>query len=112
MSEDWSPDEPLDTEAFEAWDEALDSEDEEAPGSVGAAEGERELDRELFADQAEEEEAGTALDDPERMAELSGGIDDPDGVDVPAAARPRRGEEGWDLDAAERATEGRIGDTE
>ena len=112
MTEDISPDEPLGTEAFEGWDEALDSEDVEAPGRVGAAEGERELDSELFADQAEEEEAGTALDDPERMAELSGGIDDPDGVEVTAAARPRPGEEGWDLDAAERATNERIEDTE
>ncbi len=25
---DWSPDEPLGTETFEAWDEALDAEDE------------------------------------------------------------------------------------
>jgi|SRR5947209_2582087 len=112
MSQDWSPDEPLDTEAFEAWDEALDAEDEEAPGRPGAAEGERELDLELVADEAEEQEAGTALDDPERMAELSGGLDDPDGVGVPPPAGPRPGDEGWDLDAAERATDARIEGTE
>ena len=112
MSGDWSPDEPLETEAFEAWDEALDAEDEEAPGRLGAAEGERELDLELIADEAEEQEAGTALNDPERMAELSGGLDDPDGVDLADNDAPRPGEEGWDLDAAERATDARIEETE
>lgn len=99
---DWSPDEPLGTETFEAWDEALDSEDDADPDSPERSEGERSLDRQLFVDEAEVDEAGLRLDDPEREAVLTGGGDDPDGAD-PALSPvvPRPGEEGWDLDAGE-----------
>jgi hypothetical protein len=98
---EWSPDEPLETETFEGWDEALDAEDEGEPEGLEPSEGERSLDRQLFLDEAEVDEAGVRLDDPERMAVLSGGIDDPDGVDAGPRAERRPGDEGWDLDAEE-----------
>jgi len=103
--DEWSPDEALGSEAIEPWDEALDAEDELTPGAFGSAEGERSLDRQLVVDEAELSEAGAALDDPETMAVLDGGIDDPDGVDRvgTAGGRPSRPEDaGWDLDAEER----------
>lgn len=112
-TEDWSPDKPLGTETFDARDEGLDSEDQIAPVDVGGAEGERSPDRHLFVDQAEVEEAGVDLDDPERMAVLDGGADDPDGVgaaDLPVEPRP--GEEGWDLDAGDRLSSQRLEETE
>lgn len=100
MSEDWSPDQPLDTETYESWDEALDDEDGLRPEARGNPEGERDLDRQLVVDNREVEELGAAPDDPEHLAILDGGIDDPDGADLPR--RPlREDEEGWDLDAGE-----------
>lgn len=102
MSESWSPDEPAGTEAYEPWDEALDEDDELDPGRPGGPEGERSLDRQLVADRAAESEAGLDLDDPERMALLDGGMDDPDGLQqAPGTAD----DEGWDLDAGERRQE-------
>jgi hypothetical protein len=107
-TDDWSPDEALDTETYESWDEALDRQDEVEPDRPDDAEGERELDTELFVDQAEVDELGAALDDPEQLAVLDGGIDDPDGVGVPnngtgddATADT---DAGWDLDAGDRRT--------
>jgi hypothetical protein len=100
----WSPDDPLGTETFEAWDEALDSADEGEADAEGlpASEGERSIDRQLFLDEVEVDEAGVRLDDPERMAVLDGGADDPDGVDgFDGRLLPRADEEGWDLDAGE-----------
>ena len=86
---EWSPDEPLGTETPEAWDEALDAEDEGEPEGLERSEGERSLDRQLFVDEAEVDEAGVRLDDP-------------DGVDTRRGADgPRPGDEGWDLDAGE-----------
>ncbi|MDQ3896326.1 MAG: hypothetical protein M3326_03575 [Actinomycetota bacterium] len=105
---DWSPDEPLGTEAFEAWDEALDADDEADPEGRDRSEGERSLDRQLYVDEAEVDEAGVRLDDPERLAVLSGGIDDPDGLDAASSPiAPRLGDEGWDL-----AAEQDLGDDE
>ena len=98
----WSPDDPLGTETFEAWDEALDSADEGDEEGLPASEGERSIDRQLFLDEVEVDEAGVRLDDPERMAVLDGGADDPDGVDgFDGRLLPRADEEGWDLDADE-----------
>jgi hypothetical protein len=109
MSESWSPDEPLDTERYESWDEALDQEDELDPGALGGPEGERSLDRQLIVDQTEVAEAGAELDDPERLAVLDGGIDDPDGIDPPGDVEPSE-DEGWDLDAGEQAERVRLDD--
>jgi hypothetical protein len=98
---DWSPDEPLETETYESWDEALDEDDEVDP-SVPGSEGERSLDRQLVVDDAEVEEAGLDFDDPERLAVLDGGIDDPDGLGTAPGPRRTLDEDGWELDAGER----------
>ena len=101
-TDDWSPDEQLGTEVFEAWDESLDADDESDPHGLDRSEGERSLDRQLFVDETEVDEAGVRLDDPERIVTLSGGADDPDGLDAPLAGDEfRPGDEGWDLDAGE-----------
>ncbi len=104
---DWSPDEPLDTETYESWDEDLDARDEVTPGDIHDAEGERSLDRQLVVDDAEVEALGVQLDDPERMAVLDGDMDDPDGLEaegVGGGSRRGADQEGWDLDAEERQT--------
>jgi hypothetical protein len=108
--DEWSPDEALGSEAIEPWDEALDADDELTPGTLGGAEGERSLDRQLVADDAELSEAGAALDDPEMMAVLDGGMDDPDGVDRVGPATGRAEEAGWDLDAEERLADAQLDD--
>jgi hypothetical protein len=108
---DWSPDEPLDTETYESWDEDLDSRDEVTPDDVDDAEGERSLDRQLVVDDAELEALGSQLDDPDRMAVLDGDMDDPDGLEAEGldGGSPRPvDQEGWDLDAEERQTDERL----
>ncbi len=100
---DWTPDESLDTETYDAWDEELDEQDVVTPDAAGDPEGERSLDRQLLVDDAEVEEAGVQLDDPEQLAVLDGGIDDPDGVGI-AERGERTEDDGWDLDAEERLT--------
>jgi hypothetical protein len=60
------------------------------------------LDPTLQVDDLELEEAGVTFDDPELLATLDGGIDDPDGVSPrDRASRPDAEEDGWDLDAGE-----------
>jgi hypothetical protein len=102
VSDTWSPDESPDNEAYESWDEALDQQDELEPDRLGGPEGERSLDRQLVVDQGEVEEAGVGLDDPERMATIDGGGDDPDG-DEPPPSTGSVDDEGWDLDAGDEA---------
>jgi hypothetical protein len=91
------PEEPPDqNEQFESLDEALDEQD--LPGHGGGPEGDRDID-DLVLDQAALEEAGAALDDPDRISMLDGGMDDPDGSGPPeeqsskAAPRDRTGVE-------------------
>ncbi len=69
---------PDENEAFENLDEALDEADAQR-GFIGGPEGQRDLDSDLVVDQAELQEAGAELDDPEQMALLDGGMDVPDG---------------------------------
>lgn len=96
----WSPDQPSDTEVFEPGDEALDEEARLDPGVVEATEGDPSLDPHLVVDERELEEVGAVLDDPERLVVLDGGMDDPDGIDPPGAARDQGDDEnGWQLDA-------------
>ena len=59
------------------------------------------LDPTLLVDERELAEAGAELDDPEALATLDGGIDDPDGSGGQSnGTRPSRdGDEGWDLDS-------------
>jgi hypothetical protein len=95
-----SPDEPLGTETFEQGDEALDEESRLDPDFLEDVERDPSLDPTLLVDELELEEAGATFDDPEAMAVLEGGIDDPDGVGSPREGRIRNGDdEGWDLDA-------------
>jgi hypothetical protein len=107
-SDTWSPDEvgsdgQEGAEAVEPWDEALDATDEVTPDAPGDPEGERSLDTQLTVDQTELDEAGAGLDEPENLAVLDGGIDDPDGV-APNDADGNGNDDGWELDAEERVT--------
>jgi hypothetical protein len=88
---------PDDNEAFANLDESLDDEDSVRPGH--GPEGERDLDTDLIVDTEELEEAGALLDDPERIALLDGGIDDPDGSGPPAFEDD---DAGWDVDPLQR----------
>jgi hypothetical protein len=101
QNDEWSPDEPLGTEAFEQGDEALDDDSGTDVDLIEAVEIDPSLDPALQADEREREEAGPELDDPEKLGTLDGGIDDPDGID--GSAGPTRSTtdeaEGWDLDA-------------
>jgi hypothetical protein len=76
----WSPDEPSGTDAFEQGDEALDDETRLDPDLLEDLELDPSLDPTLLVDETELEEAGVLLDDPEKIATLDGGIDDPDGI--------------------------------
>lgn len=98
MSDRDTFDEPPDeNEAYEPLDEALDEEDALSPGR--GPEGERDLDSDLVVDERELEDSGAALDDPDRISLLDGGIDDPDGSGSPP---PTDREAGWDVDPEER----------
>jgi hypothetical protein len=101
QNDQWSPDQPPGTEAFEPGDEALDEETRLDPEFLESVELDPSLEPALQTDARELEEAGVELDDPEASAILDGGIDDPDGVGGPTdRERARAGdEEGWDLDA-------------
>jgi len=102
-SDDWSPDQQLDSETFEQADEALDEEDALSPQDAEGPDALAPRNRQLPIDDLELEEAGANLDDPEQLAVLDGGIDDPDGVGGDEVrSRPRSlDDEGWDLDADE-----------
>jgi hypothetical protein len=100
--DDWSPDEPLGTEAFEQGDEALDEDTRLDSDLIEDIEQDPSLDRSRQVDDREIEEAGAEVDDPEALVTLEGGMDDPDGLGEPSGrARARRDDdEGWDLDEA------------
>lgn len=100
QEESWSPDEGSGTEVFDQGDEALDEQSRIDPDFVERLEQDPSLDPTLLVDEREIAEAGAGFDDPESLATLEGGIDDPDGAgDRPAHSRLRPGdEEGWDLD--------------
>jgi hypothetical protein len=91
-----TPDEPPDdNETFANLDESLDDEDAYGGAFRPGPEGERDLDEDVVVDQAELEEAGANLDDPERLSLIDGGMDDPDGAGPAPAIDP---EQGWDVD--------------
>jgi hypothetical protein len=103
---EWSPDEPQGTEVFEPGDEASDDSDALDPNAADIVELDPTLDPRLLVDDRELEEADAEFDDPEKLATLPGGGDDPDGVDdlVDDGDPIAEGEEeGWDLDAGETA---------
>ena len=97
-NDEWSPDLPSGSAPFEQGDEALDDGTALDPDLLEAVELDPGLDPTLQVDHRELAEVGAELDDPESMATLDGGIDDPDGAGAPG---PSDGpdEEGWDLDA-------------
>jgi hypothetical protein len=101
--DDWSPDEPLGTEVFEQGDEAVDEESRIDPDSLEEVEENPSLDPTLLVDERELADVGAEFDDPETLATLDGGIEDPDGSGGrPSGTRsPRDGDEGWDLDLGE-----------
>jgi hypothetical protein len=103
QNDDWSPDKPLGTEAFEQGDEALDEGSRIDSRLVEGIEQDSSLDPTLQADERELEEAGAELGDPEDLVTLEGDMDDPDGLGEPTRrTRSRREDEGgWDLDAPE-----------
>jgi|GEM_PF-520580 len=100
-NQDWSPDEPMGTEAFEQDDEAIDDASLADPDFIEELEQDPSLDPAQQADDRELEEIGAELDDPEDLVTLDGGIDDPDGLGEPSGrSRARRADHaGWDLDA-------------
>ena len=103
--DEWSPDEPLGTEAFEQGDEAIDEGSRIDSIMMEGVQADPSLDPTLQVDERELEEAGAELDDPEDLVTLLGGIDDPDGRGEPTRrTRFRREDEGgWALDAHEEA---------
>ncbi len=112
-NDDWSPDEPLGTEAFEQGDEALDEDSRIDSSFIEDVEKDPSLDPTLQADERELEEIGAELDDPEDLVTLDGGMDDPDGLGGPTqrALSRRKDQDGWDLDAPE-AGDTEVDDTE
>jgi hypothetical protein len=103
QSDQWTPDEPSGSDPFEQGDEALDDRTALDPGFLEAVELDPSLDPTLQTDERELEEAGAEFDDPDALATLDGGIDDPDGVGGPTERERAQGSdsEGWDLDAPE-----------
>jgi hypothetical protein len=101
QNDEWTPDQPLGTETFEQGDEALDENSRLDPNFIEKLEQDPSLDPALQLDDRELEEAGVELDDPEDLATLDGGIDDPDGLGGPTNRSASRAAdtEGWDLDA-------------
>ena len=95
--DEWSPDEALGTETFRQGDVAADEGERLNQAFHEELEQDPALDPSLVADELELEELGAQLDDPELLVTLEGGMDDPDGIGVPAVPHPRQGDEGWDL---------------
>jgi hypothetical protein len=103
QNDDWSPDEPSGSDPFEQGDEALDDKEQLDPEFLESVELDPSLDPTLQTDDKELEEAGAEFDDPEDLAVLDGGIDDPDGIGEPSSGDRARAadDDGWDLDAPE-----------
>jgi hypothetical protein len=103
QNDEWSPDEPSGSDPFEQGDEANDDREALDPNFLEAVELDPSLDPTLIVDEKELEEAGAVLDDPESLAVLDGGIDDPDGIGAPSERTSAESgdDDGWDLDAPE-----------
>ena len=90
-------------EALEQGDEALDDATRLDPDFIEEVEQDPSLDPALQVDDRELDEAGVKLDDPESLASLDGGMDDPDGIDDAGTSGGARDQDedgdGWDLDA-------------
>jgi len=90
---------PLGTETFEQSDEALAEGTRLDPDYIEKIEDDPSLDPREQVDELELAEVGAVLDDPEDIASLAGGMDDPDGIDPSARIRRDSDGDGWDLDA-------------
>ncbi|HWE66927.1 MAG TPA: hypothetical protein VG298_09820 [Acidimicrobiales bacterium] len=105
QEDDYFPDEPLGTETFEQGDEAQDEDTRLDPDFVEDLEQDPSINPTLLVDDREMEEAGVQFDDPEKLATLDGGMDDPDGSAARRGTPPTTAEDeegdGWDLAAAE-----------
>ena len=97
--DEWSPDDSLGTETFRQGDVAEDEGERLSGSFLEDLELDPSLDPNMIADELELEELGSQLDDPELIATLEGGIDDPDGIDRSAGPLRHEGGEGWDLNA-------------
>lgn len=104
-TDEWAPEPPQGTEVFEQGDEALEEDTRLDAGMVDQVQEDPSLDPTCQVDEREAEEAGVALDDPEDLAVLVGGVDDPDGTGEPSSRTRARQEDdgGWDLDAGNAA---------
>ena len=102
-NDEWTPDEPSGSAPFEQGDEAADDKTGLDPNFLEAVELDPSLDPTLQVDDRELEEAGAEFDDPEALATLDGGLDDPDGIGEPTQRERAKStdDEGWDLDAPE-----------
>jgi hypothetical protein len=100
QSDEWTPDQPQGTEAFEQSDEAFDEASRLDPNYTDEVEQDPSLEPARQLDDRELEEAGAEFDDPEALVTLQGGIDDPDGLGAPTRSEQaqREDEGGWDLD--------------
>jgi hypothetical protein len=100
QNDEWSPDEPSGSDPFEQGDEANDDRQALDPQFLEAVELDPSLDPTLTVDDKELAEVGAEFDDPETLAVLDGGIDDPDGVGG-SSGHTGADDDGWDLDAPE-----------
>jgi len=100
QGDEWSPDESLGTETFEQGDDAMEEYARIDPKFSEILDVDPSLDPHLQVDHLELEELGAELDDPEKMAVMDGGIDDPDGIEIPVGkGETWQDEAGWDLNA-------------
>ena len=70
--DEWSPDEPQDTQTFEHGDETFDEEDRLNPDFAVAVQEDPSIDPANELDELELDKAHVALDDPEMMVTLQG----------------------------------------
>jgi len=96
------------TTSFEGAADAVEERERLSAEFVGELEQDPSHNPFISLDELELEEIGAKFGDPEGMVMLDGGMDDPDGLDVPAR-RTHSGhpeEEGWDLAAPLAARDG------
>lgn len=96
---DCSPDEDLGTEVFEQADEARGERESLSPGFEERSASDPSMDPALELDEREVQEVGAEWDDPEKMAIVGMGADDPDGVGWQPKQSDVEAQE-WDLDAS------------
>ena len=81
----YSTEPPDENEAYEPLDESIDEEDRTAAEGGRGREGQRDVE-DFVVDRKALREIGADLEDPDRIAMLPGGMDDPDGAGPPPDA--------------------------